>query len=212
MVGYEPPDLEALVRIVVEDATARCRREEDRALNESRRLVMEAEDRIAELRTAAQDLGRVRGEAADAAQEREADLEIEGVTAAAFDALWERFRARLRMRLDALPDSEDYAGALAHWARQTAEVLDGPAEVFTAKRDRPAVYEALLAAGAEDFHVRVDHGVHVGFVVRDLDGRTRIDRRPEALVEAFEAEARALLESRVVPFKPQKTAAPHTGG
>ncbi len=207
MVGYEPPDLEALVRIVIEDAKAACRRQEDRALNESRRIVTEAEDRMAELRDAARDLGRARGEAADEAQEAEADREIESVEATAFEALWERFRQRLRIRLDVLPQDDRYAGALAHWARQAAGAMDGPCEVFTAKRDRPAVYEALLAAGAEDFHVRVDHGVQVGFVVRDLDGRTQLDGRPAALIDAHEADVRGLLESRVPAFEPPRSAA-----
>jgi vacuolar-type H+-ATPase subunit E/Vma4 len=200
MVGYEPPDLEALVRLVIEDARAAVRREEDRALNESRRVVMEAEDRIADLSGAARDLGRVRGEAADVAQAREADREIRVVEARAFDALWDRFRMRLRMRLDALPTTPGYPAAVGHWAREAAAAMTAPAEVFTAARDRAVVYEALLAAGASDFHVRVDHGVQVGFVVRDLDGRTLVDRRPEALLEAHEADLRALLEQRVPPF------------
>lgn len=192
--------LAALARIVVEDAEAACRREEDRALNEARRLVLEAEDRVESLTTASHALGRARGEAADAAREQEADREIESVRAQAFDALWERFRQRLAMRLEDLPRSETYPQALTHWARQAAARVDRPADVFTARRDRTAVYEALLEAGAADFHVRVDHGVHVGFVVRDLDGRTVADCRPAALLQAAEEELRRRLEARIPPF------------
>jgi vacuolar-type H+-ATPase subunit E/Vma4 len=206
MVGYDPPELQGLVRVVIEDAEAACRRREDRALNESRRIVAEAEDRIAELREAARDLGRTRGEAVDDAQGEAAAREIEAVRGGAFDALWERFAKRLRMRLDALPESEGYAAALAHWAHEASAAMDAPAEVFTARRDRAAVYEALLAAGAEDFHVQVDHRIHVGFVVRDLDGRTLCDRRPAALTAAHEAAVRELLVAAVPPFEDEPIA------
>lgn len=192
--------LDALARIVVDDAQAACRREEDRATNEARRLVLEAEDRVAALRKASHDLGRARGEAADAAREGEADREIEEVRSRAFAALWERFEQRVLMRLRDLPTTPAYAGALSHWARLSAASMDRPADVFTSRRDRADVYAALLEAGAEDFHVRIDHHVHVGFVVRDLDGRTISDCRPEALLEASSADLRALLEERIRPF------------
>ena len=79
--------------------------------------------------------------------------------------------------------------------------MDGPVEVFAAKRDRAAVYAALLATAAGDFHVRIEHRVHVGFVVRDLDGRVVFDARPEALVSAQEAALRDLLR-KAVPDAP----------
>ena len=79
--------LRGLVRVVVEDAQAACRRRDDRARNEARKLVLEAEDRVADLRRAAEDLGRVRGEAADSAAQQAADREIETVHAGAFEAL-----------------------------------------------------------------------------------------------------------------------------
>jgi vacuolar-type H+-ATPase subunit E/Vma4 len=199
----EAEGLAALARIVVEDAEAACRREEDLALNESRRLVLEAEDRLAELRRAAHALGRTRGEAAEAAEAASADREVAAVHGAAFDALLERFLQRVAMRLRALPESEGYAGSLEHWARRAAAAIDGPVEVFCGRRDRPAVYEALLAAGAEDFHVRVDHGIGVGFVVRDLEGRTVSDLRPDALLAEHRDALRAILERHVPPFSPR---------
>jgi vacuolar-type H+-ATPase subunit E/Vma4 len=189
--------LEALARVVVEDAEAACRREEDRALNEARRLRLEAEDHVARLSAAARELGRTRGRAAEAAETEAGAAEIAAVEAGAFDALFERFLRHVRLRLRALPGEPGYPGALAAWAAHAARAADGPLEVFSSKRDRPAVYEALRAAGLEDFRVRVDHAVHVGFVARALDGRTRADCRPDALLEAHRAALRALLRSRV---------------
>ena len=69
--------------------------------------------------------------------------------------------------------------------------------MHAAARDREAVYDALLEAGAEDFHVRVDRHVRAGFVVRDPDGRTVLDRRPEAVVEERGEELRLLLAEHV---------------
>ena len=189
--------LESLVRIVIEDAQTTVRREQDRALNESRRLVLEAEDRIAELARAAKELGHVRGQATDEAEQRAAQREVEQVGATAFDALLERFHSRVVMALKALPETDRYSAALKAWAGCAASTMDRPAEVSAAKRDRAAVYAALLATDAEDFSVRVDHGVHMGFVVRDLDGRLLFDARPEALVEGHADRLETLLRAAV---------------
>ena len=197
----ESKALDALVRVVVEDADAGVRREQDRALNESRRLVLEAEDRVGELERAARELGQARGAATDEAEQRAAEQEVAGVGATAFHALLERFHSRVEMGLKALPGTDRYAAALETWARGAAIHMDRPAEVFTAKRDRAAVYGALLSTEAEDFQVRVDHGVHVGFVVRDLDGRLLFDAQPAALVEAHAGELERLLKT-VVPERP----------
>lgn len=203
MIAPRPADtearaLETLARIVVEDAESRCRRAEDRALNESRRLVGEAEDQIADLDRAARELGRTRGQAADAAQEAAAIHEVAALETSAFERLRERFERRVLMALRELPKDETrYAAALRAWARAGADVLEGPVEVFTAKRDRAEVYAALLATSARDFHVRVEPRVHVGFVARDLEGRVLFDARPEALVAARSDALSALLERAV---------------
>lgn len=199
MIMSESHMLGTLVRIVVDDAEAACRRAEDKALNEARGLVLEAQDRVDELTRAARELGRTRGRAAEAAEALAAKSEIATVEAGAMDALYERFERRVLMALKSLPESDRYEAALEAWARGAAAHMDAPAEVFTSKRDRPAVYAALLVAGAEDFHVRVEHRVHVGFVVRDLDGKTLHDARPDALVAAHVADLRSLLEQRVPP-------------
>jgi len=199
MIMSESHVLGTLAHIVVEDAEAAARRIEDRALNQARDLVQDAHDRLDDLTRAARDLGRTRGQAAERAEAEAAEREVAGVEAGALDALAERFLRRVTLALEGLPgaDPTRYGRALAAWARAAPSKLDAPAEVFTAKRDRRAVYEALLAAGATDFHVRIDHRVHVGFVARDLDGRTLHDSRPAALVEAHAAALRTLLEGRV---------------
>lgn len=199
MIMSESHMLETLVRIVVEDADAACRRVEDKALNAARRVVLEAQIRVDELTAAASDLGRTRGLAAEASEAQAAAREVGGVEAGAFEALFERFERRVRMGLEALPDTPRYGAALLAWAHAAVPHMDAPAEVFTAKRDRRPVYEALLAAGAEDFHVRVDHRTHVGFVARDLEGRSQYDCRPDALVTEHGAALRALLETAVPP-------------
>lgn len=200
--------LETLARVVVEDAEAACRRAEDRALNESRRLVLEAEDRIADLDRAARALGRTRGEAAETAEAQAAAGEVAALGAGAFDALFERFERRVLLALRALPNEPaPYEAALGVWAQRAAAAMDGPVEVFAGKRDRAAVYAALLATAAEDFHVRIEHRVHVGFVVRDLDGRVVFDARPEALVRAQDAALRDLLR-KAVPHAPELPEAP----
>lgn len=195
----ETTALETLARIVVDDARTQVGRSDDKALNAARRVVMEAEDRVADLDRAARDIGRTRGEAAESAQAEAALREVATLQAGAFDALFERYARRVQLALEALPGSEAlYRAALTAWAGRAALTMEGAAEVFAAKRDRQAVYEALLGTSAEDFHVRVDHRVHVGFVVRDLDGRTLFDARPAALLEAHAADLRGLLEG-VVP-------------
>ena len=190
--------LETLARIVVEDARAAAGRAEDRAVNAARALVTEAEDRIADLDRAARELGRTRGVAVDEAQAQAALAEVQALEAGAFDALLERFLRRVRMGLEALPkDEARYHAALQRWAVEAAAHMDAPAEVFTAKRDRAVVYDALLASEARDFHVQVEHRIHVGFVVRDLDGRTLFDARPDARIEAQAEGLRRLLEQAV---------------
>lgn len=202
MIMSESHVLEALAKVVVDHAEAACRREEDQARNEARAVVLEAEDRIAELTAAAKELGRTRGRAAEAAELQAGETEIAGVEAGAFDALFERFLRHVLMAVKALPQDPRYGDALVAWARRAAAGIDGPAEVFCAKRDRAAVYAALVEAGVEDFHVQVDHRVHGGFVARSLEGRTYHDCRAEALVESARDPLRALLE-RSVPPPPQ---------
>ncbi|MDA1195963.1 MAG: hypothetical protein O2894_12365 [Planctomycetota bacterium] len=199
MILSESHVLEALARVVVEDAEAACRREEDRARNAGRAVVLEAEDRIAELTAAAKELGRTRGRAVEVAEVRAGEAEIATLEAGALDALFERFLRHVLMAIKALPQSPGYDAAVRAWAGHAARTPAGPCEVSCAKRDRPLVYAALVAAGVTDFQVLVDHRVHGGFVLRELDGRTRYDCRAEALVEAARAPLRALLEQGVPP-------------
>ena len=63
----------------------------------------------------------------------------------------------------------------------------------------------LLEAGAEDFRVLIDRKTRAGFVVRDLDGRTVIDCRPEALVDGARDMLRGLLRE-AVPDTPTTSA------
>jgi vacuolar-type H+-ATPase subunit E/Vma4 len=178
---------------VVQEVRAEVQRTRDRAVNEARRLVLDAEEHVDRLVLAARDLGRARGAAADRAVRREAEDEVLKVRHGAFDALLERFLVRVRHALEDLPKGDRYVAALAGWASQAARSMDRPADVWCSKRDRQTVFETLLAAGAEDFRVHADSAVHVGFVVRDLDGRTVHDARPEAIVAARREELRALL-------------------
>jgi vacuolar-type H+-ATPase subunit E/Vma4 len=193
--------LAALARVVAEDVVADLRRAEDRATNEARRATLEVEDRIAELERAARDLGTRRGATVDVAAARAGEREAAEVTAAAWDALAERFLARVRLALQGLPATPRHAAALRAWAVEAAARMDRPADVFVEGLHRPVLYEALLAAGARDVRLHADARVHVGFVVRDLDGRTLIDRRPEALLAERRAELLALLRERV-PAEP----------
>lgn len=207
--AVETTALETLTRIVVDHARMQVGRTEDRALNAARRVVMDAEDRVADLDRAAREIGRTRGEAAESAQTEAALREVAALQAGALDALFERFGRRVLLALEALPKNEArYGAALRAWAGQAAATMEGAAEVFTAKRDREAVYKALLGTSAEDFHVRVDHRVQVGFVVRDLDGRTLCDARPAALLETHTASLRGLLEGAV----PRAVSLPAPGG
>jgi vacuolar-type H+-ATPase subunit E/Vma4 len=189
--------LERLAQVVAEDVVADLNRETDRARNEARRVVHEAEERAETLAAAARRLGSARGSAVQAAAEREAERQARAVTTAAFDALAERFVTRVRLALQALPGTPPPPAALTAWAREAAVRMDRPSEVFVEAQHRPVLYEALLAAGARDFRVRADPRVHVGFVVRDLDGRTLVDRRPETLVVERRAELLELLRSRL---------------
>lgn len=215
MIMSESHVLEALAKVVIDDAESACRRAEDKARNEARRIVLEAEDRIAELTTAAKALGRTRGQAAEAAEVAAGEVEIAGVEDGAFDALFERFLRHVLMAAKALPQGPRYGPALTAWAREAHEAIDGPAEVFCAKRDRSAVYDALLAAGVEDMHVQVDHRVHGGFVARSLEGRTLFDCRAEALVDRHRDALRTLLEGVVPPppkgLGPLRPATPSPG-
>lgn len=193
--------LDKLVDAVLDDADRACLQAEDRALAEARALEQAAEERLAELEAAARDLGRSRGLAVDRAREAEADRQIDAIHAGAADALWGRFRRHLRLALLGLPDAEGYAAALAAWAGHAAERIDRPVEVFAARRDQRAVYEALLDAGARDFQVRVERRHTVGFVVRDLDGRTLYDCRPDALIDDHEEALQTLVVERVPTYE-----------
>ena len=191
--------MERLVTLLIEDATRALRREEDQALNESRAAQAAAQAHVDELMRAAKDLGRVRGEAHETTLEAEAAAEVADVAAAAFDALVERFERRVLL---ALADLGGDSSALAGWAAQAVSHMVGPTEVQCAKRDRRAVYDALLAAGGRDFQVLTDHRIQVGFVVRDLDGRTLVDCRPAGLLEAHREALHDLLRAAVPAYAP----------
>ncbi len=191
--------MERLVTLLIEDATRALRRDDDQARNEGRALHAAAQAHVDELMRAAKDLGRVRGEAHETTVQAEADAEVADVAGAAFEALSERFERRVLLALQELAGD---AAALEGWAAQSVLRMDGPAEVSCAKRDRRAVYDALLAAGGRDFQVLTDHRTHVGFVVRDLDGRTLVDCRPEGLLEANREPLRALLRRAVPVYTP----------
>lgn len=195
-------ELDVLVTQVMDHADRACLRAEDVALAQAREIELAAEDRLAEIKQAATELGRARGLAVDRAREAEADREIHGVYAGAADELWGRFRRRLALALDDLPRGETYPDAVRAWASHAAARIDRPVEVFAAARDRTAVYEALLDAGAHDFQVQVERRHTVGFVVRDLDGRCVYDCRPEALMGDSAEALQTLLADRVPSFEP----------
>jgi vacuolar-type H+-ATPase subunit E/Vma4 len=192
--------VERLLALVLEEGRAEVRRVEDRATNEARRIVADAEERVDDVTRAARALGRERGTVADRSFDREAEAEIRRVHERAFDALADRFLRRLQRALEELPGTPRYPAALATWARRAAAAMDRPADVLAAPAQRPAVYEALLAAGARDFRVHADHAVRSGFVVRDLDGRTLLDVRPGALLAEHGPALRTWLAARVEPF------------
>lgn len=189
--------LEALAEAVVAEAERRLARAHDRAANRERDQIAAAEAHVAALERAARDLGDARGGAVATAVAHEADAEIARAEAERVQRLEERFLQRVRTRLEALPGTDRYPAALAAWARTAAGRMDRPAEVSTTPRDRTAVYEALLAAGAEDFQVLEERRIGCGFVVRDLDGRTLLDRTPDAIVEERSEALRALLAERL---------------
>ncbi|MEZ6025227.1 MAG: hypothetical protein R3E85_03475 [Planctomycetota bacterium] len=201
--GHEAADaLARLASLVVDDAARRVRRESNRASAEARQLVADAEEHVEALRRAAKALGRTRGSAAEAALQREADREVETVLASARQAFAERFHRRLVLALEErLRDPDPRATAYATYARNAAERITGPVEVRSLAAAREAVYDAFLAAGVEDFQVVGDPRIHVGFVVRDLDGRTVFDARPTAIVEAHASEIAAWLDEALEPFE-----------
>ena len=196
-------DLQALARVVMEDADTQSRRLEDRCRNEARALVEAAHAHVAQLRDAVRALGRTRGMAATAALAREAAHEIEAIHAGSYEALEERFRRRITLAVaEVRADPARYAAALRAWAKRAAPLMTVPCDIGVTRSDRAAVYEALLEAGAEDFHVVHDPLVHMGFVVRDQDGRTVFDARPEALADSMGVDLAALLRRHVAPFDP----------
>ncbi|MGE0193098.1 MAG: hypothetical protein AB7T63_13775 [Planctomycetota bacterium] len=194
--------LARLASLVVEDAARRARRETHRALAEARQLVTDAEDHVEALRRAAKALGRTRGSAAEAALQREAEREVEGVLASARQAFAERFHRRLALALEErLRDDQQQRTAFALYARRAAASITGPVEIRTLAARREAVYDAFLAAGVEDFQVVGDPRIHAGFVVRDLDGRTVFDARPAAIVEAHADAIAGWLDEALEPFE-----------
>jgi len=192
-------ECDGLLDAIARQADFRARREQDRGANQKRRLVREAEEHVEALERAVKQIGEVRGRAASTAIEEHADEEIRAVWESAFDRLCERFLARVRLELESLPGSARYPDAMTAWSASAAKRLDGPGEVFCAARDREMVYDALLAAGARDFRVRTDPKIHAGLVLRDLDGRILLDRRPAALAHEHGAALRNLLRARVPP-------------
>ncbi|MFV1958465.1 MAG: hypothetical protein ACC662_03525 [Planctomycetota bacterium] len=192
-------ECDGLLQAIVRQAEFCARREQDQSANEKRRLVQEAEEHVEALERAVKQIGEVRGRAASTAIEEQADEEIRTVWESAFDRLCERFLARVRLALESQPGTPRYPAAVAAWAASAATCLDSPGEVFCAARDREIVYDALLAAGARDFRVRADPKVHAGLVLRDLDGRILLDRRPAALVDEHAAALRDLLRAHVPP-------------
>lgn len=191
-----PTPFESLVSVVLEDVRLGLRRIEDRAVNRSRVLVEDAERHVEELERAAKELGQVRGAAAESSFERAADVEIGDVQAGAFDRLADRFLQRVQTALEGLRATDRYEGALRSWAQSAAKVMDRPADVFAAAEDRAPIYDALLEAGASDFQIHADRDVRVGLVVRDLDGRTLLDRTPKAIVEQNAPKLRSMLKAR----------------
>ncbi len=203
--SVEPDDgaaaLDRLAHLVIENAATRARREANRASAEARRLIEEAEDHVAALRRAARALGRTRGLAAERALERESQKQVESIVANARAAFGERFRRRLVLTIEErLGDPAVRARAFAAFARDAATRITGPVEVRVLAALREEVYDALLAAGVDDFQVLGDPRIHAGFVVGDLDGRTVFDARPRSIVEAHAAEIDGWLADALGPF------------
>ena len=192
-----------LIDTVLADAKVSCRRVHDRALNHARDVVRAAEDELESLAAAAREQGSKRGATAEAACMRSAEREVNAVLATSSGSLVERFEARVRMALNALPGSPRYERAIeSHFAKLAANAMDRPSEVRVAKRDRDMVYRALLDAGAEDFQVVVDHTQTVGFEVLDLDGRRLFSCRPDALIDTHREKLSEMAEGAVAPFEP----------
>ncbi len=197
--GRSDPALEALARHVAQDALEEARRAAHRAQRLADEALEDARARAEGLEAAARRLGAARGSAVAAAARRAGAVEAAEVRAQAFAALLERFLTRVRLRLLSLPGTPRHARALAAWAREAAARAAGPVEVHVEAGLRPQVYDALLAAGLSDLRVHADPRVRVGFVVRDVDGRTLLDRRPEALIAERRAELEALLATELEP-------------
>lgn len=199
---YNLESIDPLLDRAIEDAESLVRREEDASQARARTLRAAALDHVESLTRAAKQLGAVRGRAAEASLQAEAEREIEGVHTGAMDALFERFERRVVLALKHLTDDEAaYGRALAAWSRHAAAAMLRPTEVRCRRRDKVRVYEALLAAGAEDFHVVGEPRIHGGFLVLDLDGRTVFDAQPEALVETHKQALRTQLEQAIDPFE-----------
>jgi vacuolar-type H+-ATPase subunit E/Vma4 len=203
--------MEDLLRSVVAASRARTAAAEAAAGREAREAIEGAEAHVEALVRAARNLGRVRGRAVDASATTEAEREVRALLDGARGRLRERFLARVVLAVGALPGTPRYARALATWAGEARALMEAPTEVFAAPRDREAVYDALLAAGAEDFRVLADRRIACGFVVRDADGRTVIDRRPEAVVEAHAERLGALL-GEVHAVLPEPALVPDAAG
>lgn len=206
-----PEDLEVLLDAVADHARRRLVKLDGRTARRRREILAAAEEHVRALEVAAEDLGDVRGRAVEASVEASAEAEVREVVEGAFDRLCERFLRRVRSALDALPEEPGYADALRAWASEAASRMSGPCEVFAAPKDADPVYEALLAADAVDFRVLTDRRVRCGFVVRDLDGRTVLDRRPEALLEERAEALREILQGATPPA-PTLEAPPASSG
>jgi len=193
------PRLDRLVDVVLSNVRSQLRRLEDRGVNRRRELMAAAEEHAAALESAARELGAIRGRAAETSVEEAAKAELTEVVDGAFERLAERFLRRVQLEVEKLPDTDRYGEALGTWARQAARRFEGPVDVFTSPRDRQPVFEALMAAGAEDFQVHIERRITCGFVVRDPDGRTVVDRRAPAMVAERKDELLGLLRESAPP-------------
>lgn len=174
--------MKALIERIVGEARDVLRREEDAVRADMRGARLAAEDELERARATARELGTVQGATVREMMQEDAAEEIGRIQEGAFDALAERFMRRVSLALQSLRENGQYETALAGWAARAARTMEGPTEVTTARGDRRAVYDALLAAGAEDFQVLGSPRMQQGFVVRDLEGHTLFDTRPESLL------------------------------
>jgi len=174
--------MKALIDRIVGEARDVLRREEDAVRADLRKARLAAEDDLERARATARELGAVQGSTVREMMQEDASEEIARLQQGAFDALAERFMRRVGLALQSLRENGQYETALVGWAAHAARLMDGPTEVTTARGDRRSVYDALLAAGAEDFQVLGSPRMQQGFVVRDLEGHTLFDTRPESLL------------------------------